>query len=416
MKTPFSRRMLIVLFGVGAVSLAGALLLSVFADDISGGPRTVQPSAYSRSAIGHSAFVDVLRSLDVPVVVSQHGSGTKAGESSLLVIMEPNPVAGFEIALNRMIDGAGRTLVVLPKWRGIPDPDKKAWVRDVQPRNEDAAADIAYELLSDQAMVIAVASASSLANTRGYPAPTIDQPQLVWDDYIVPIIHSEAGVLLGEIGIEYSDGTEGTVWILSDPDILSNHGIGRGDNAELTVRIIDDLRAGGGVVIDETMHGYDKPPSIFREMFEFPLLLATLQALLTVAILLWAATGRFGSPRGQVAAIAPGKAFLIDNTASLLHFGGHGNHMLSRYLQTSILDVKRGLHLPATLWHAPLIERLDRIGNARGLSINLTRLIEQVTNENEAARTHERHVLLIANRIYRWKQEMLHGHSSNRAG
>lgn len=150
-------------------------------------------------------------------------------------------------------------------------------------------------------------------------------------------------------------------------------------------------------------------------MFEFPLLLATLQALLTIAILLWASTGRFGSARRHVAAIAPGKAFLIDNTASLLHFGGHGTHMLSRYLQTTILDVKRGLHLPATVWHAELIGWLDRIAATRGISINLTKLIEQVTNESQSGRTNERHVLLLANRIYRWKQEMLHGHSSNHA-
>ena len=38
------------------------------------------------------------------------------------------------------------------------------------------------------------------------------------------------------------------ILILSDPDLLSNHGLRRGDNAVLAVRLIDHLRPAGGAV------------------------------------------------------------------------------------------------------------------------------------------------------------------------
>ena len=48
-------------------------------------------------------------------------------------------------------------------------------------------------------------------------------------------------ILIGEI---VDSGRR--IWVLSDPDIIANRGFGRGDNAALSVAVVDRLRANAG--------------------------------------------------------------------------------------------------------------------------------------------------------------------------
>ena len=57
---------------------------------------------------------------------------------------------------------------------------------------------------------------------------------------LIPIVSSPEGILLGELG-----RADGRVLVLADPDILATHGLGKGDNANLAFRIIDNLRDEG---------------------------------------------------------------------------------------------------------------------------------------------------------------------------
>ena len=83
--------------------------------------------------------------------------------------------------------------------------------------------------------------------------------------------------------------------VLSDPDMLSNHGLAHAGNPTAALAMLSELdRDGGPVVIDETLHGYGREPSVYRSLFDFPMLLATLQVALTVGVLLWAGMARFG--------------------------------------------------------------------------------------------------------------------------
>src|SRR6185436_16030104 len=111
-----------------------------------------------------------------------------------------------------------------------------------------------------------------------------------------------------------------------------NHGLARGDNAAIALAAIEAERpVGGVVVVDETLHGHVAAPSLWRELFDFPLSLATLSVLLALAFLLWAAMGRFGKPRPDTRPLGAGKRYLIDNTAELTRHGGHAAHALERY-------------------------------------------------------------------------------------
>ena len=404
--TVFSRKAVIALVVVGVLSFATAVGFAVFGKGVGAKP-SARADAYSRSAIGHRGFVELLRQYDVPVVVSQHDSGNRAGDSGLLIVAEPLIAAGdtsAEAELRAMLSQAGTSLVILPKWFGTPDSERPDWVGEVY------LLEGAEVLPTLQA--VGVAPQTVLTRCSSWSASGFDlQPSLaapyqllVRSDDLIPVIACEDGSLLGQI----TSGTR-TRYLLSDPDLLSNHGLDEGDNASLALAIVDQLRAGGAVVFDEIMHGYRNEPGVWNTLFEFPLVIATIQVLFSAALLLWAATGRFGAPLRGRPVLEPGKDFLIRNTADLLRFGGHSSHTLRRYLKTTVRAVARDLHAPPHLTGAALASWLDRLGEIRGLAVTLHGLEAEV--EAAAAQKSHRRALLAANRIFRWRQEMTHGSS-----
>jgi hypothetical protein len=155
------------------------------------------------------------------------------------------------------------------------------------------------------------------------------------------------------------------------------------------------------VVIDETLHGFGKEPSLFRSLFEFPLGLATIQALLAAAVLLWAAMGRFGAPRPPAPPLEAGKKALIGNIAALLAYGGHGAHALRRYLDGAVAEVRAALHVPAELKTAEADERLD--GAHGAIRLRDLRALVKVESRDR------RRILAIARRIHRWREETIRG-------
>ncbi len=107
--------------------------------------------------------------------------------------------------------------------------------------------------------------------------------------------------------------------MLTDPDIIENHGITKGDNLVFADAVFKGLLDGktGTVVFDETIHGFlraAQAPTKF--LFEFPYNLIAVQLVAGVALLLWAAMGRFGTPEIPERALKTGKRDLISSAAS----------------------------------------------------------------------------------------------------
>ena len=158
--------------------------------------------------------------------------------------------------------------------------------------------------------------------------------------------------------------TRAGIWVLSDPDVINNVGMSHPENARLAIALIDKLRAGGAVVIDETVHGHAQTPSLTRVLFSFPLVLATIQVLFCALIAMWAAMVRFGPKKVAPPPIAPGKDFLIRNTAALLRYGGHhvaGAARLSRRQRPDAWSRRRCTLAGATCPPTALTEWLERV-------------------------------------------------------
>jgi hypothetical protein len=392
---PFSRRALALVIGVGLASFAVAVGIAVLGDGSA--PPSAGADSYSRSALGHHALVELLRRLDVPVVVSRHDSVARAATRGVVVVAEPR-LLGDPARVGALLDQAGTALVVLPKWHGAADPGHRAWI---------ARADL-YDL-ADVNAVLAACGLPGRAVRPGAPArwtiadgldlgaaePTLAGPQLIEGSGLDPVVSAGDAILVGHVA-----RGDRELWVLTDPDLVANHGLGRGDNAVLAVAILDKLRNGGPVVVDETLHGHVSLPSVWRELATFPLSLAPASALLALLALVWAGTGRFGAPVPAGPGLRAGKLTLIDNIAELMRSGDHVAFALDRFLQLTVQEVARRTHAPPGAEPRAWLAQLERTRRPHTGLDALDREVRAVRAEG---------ALAAAARIHRWRQEMIDG-------
>ena len=113
---------------------------------------------------------------------------------------------------------------------------------------------------------------------------------------------------------------------------------------------------------------------------------------------------RFGPAKASAPPIAPGKDFLIRNTAALLQYGGHHTHALRRYLHLTVSAVRHALHAPS-LPPTAMTTWLERVRNNRGGN-DFTRRAREVGRHRRHARSA---MVEVADQVYRWRMEMTHG-------
>jgi hypothetical protein len=406
---PFSRRATQLVVGLSVASFAVGVLASIFSGEIAEIPSAGADS-FSPSAIGHKAFVETLKKLGTPVTVSRHASARKAGASAALLLLEPR-VSFFEGVRDKDIKDAVRdakkVLLVLPKWRGEVNPLKPRHLADAQPIMDGLVERVLDAAGVPGTLVRPGPGSGGWVNGLGVD-PTLPSPQLVRAAGLSPIVARAEGILLGEATIA---GTR--LFVLADPDVLETHGLGQGENALFAVRIVERLaRPGGPVVVDEVLHGFEEEPTVFKELFRFPLVLAVLSVLFALLLGLWAGMGRFGAPLPPPRTLEPGKRFLIDNTAELLRLGGHSSRTLQRYWQTSFQAVCQDLHAHPALSPRQRREWLAKLGERRGTE-DLSKLEREVEALSKAQADPAR-VVALASRIYRWRTEIVHGTDHDR--
>ena len=91
---PFDQRKVTWIVTISTASLTAGLLLIALSPDLES-TTSRQADSFSRSAIGHHALVEILRELDIPVLVSRHATSRRAG-TSLLMLLEPPEVSEGE--------------------------------------------------------------------------------------------------------------------------------------------------------------------------------------------------------------------------------------------------------------------------------------------------------------------------------
>jgi hypothetical protein len=404
----FSRRLLIGWVGAAVATFA----ISLYFMGRQGEPGTdaVGPSAYSRSAIGHAGFADMLQRLGMPVVKSRNNSADKLGKDGVLVLAEPRPTAVSEPALRALLE-ARAVLLVLPKWTGKASEKKPGWLATAEEK-PPAQAQWALNLVGGGEVVRERQPPIWGTNLLGR-TPKLESPvQLMRAVPMRAIIAGPAGILLGELNKNRA------IWVLADPDVIANHGIGQGENAALALAIINRLRGHDGpVVFDETIHGYlAQSATPLALLVQFPFVVATLMVVAALGLLLWATMARFGAPQTAPPPLSAGRQGLLQNVAQLITFAGHQQVMVRRYVQETVRETARQLHAPRGLSGEPLARWLTRVGEARGVTVDCAAVIGEVEQLADRRRSDLGPLVRLAREIHRWRREIVDGRSKHSRG
>ena len=298
---------------------------------------------------------------------------------------------------------ADRVLLILPKRDGVPSREHPGWISDAQllpaPEIQLLLTALDIDATVSYTRKVVVWEQNGLEVYPKISAPV----QLLESKHMQTLVSTDRGDLVAE----FHRGRRG-IWILSDPDVMENHGLSQGANAAFSVALINWLRGPNGrVVFDETIHGYvSQPPSPLRLLFTFPYVLATAQGVLAIGLLLWATVGRFGKPEPVVPALESGKLGLIRNIAELLGFARHHEIVVQRYVQEALRDAARLLHAPP-LPEGQLVPWLARVGKLRGAEPDCAEIVRRMedTKPTEASA-----LMAVARDIYRWRRGIIDGH------
>ncbi len=384
------------------ILVLGTIALAIFGGG--GSTETVGPSAFSRSAIGYAGIADVMHRLGARVLKSRGDSVASLDPAGVLVVAEP-----LDAPAQRMsqLMNAHTVLLILPKWRGQPSATHRGWISAARELPESTARSATQ--IANVAVVRVPRVTYWSTNEIGH-APVISAGgvQLIRSSRLRPVVGNDQGMLVGEL----RTGAR-RLWILADPDPMQNHGLADPDNAVFSVALINALRgAEGNIVFDEIVHGLaEKARSPWRMLFEFPFVLATIQAVIAVALLLWATMRRFGAPLSPPVELPSGKRSLIETTANLLDFARHRPIVIQRYVHEIVQDVGRQLHAPAGLPEPALIEWLRRTGRARDAQIDCGTVVHRADELVAAGRGASTQLATLARDIFRWKREVTDGGS-----
>jgi hypothetical protein len=414
----FSRRTLGWITGVAVTSLALAILLIAFGDDLEARRPNPHANTFSRSAVGHRALVEFLREMGLGVVSRQSPGAGSAGPRRPLVLAEPDtggPTGDQTPRIESLRADALRRraplVLVLPKWRGAPRQDKPEWIDKARLLPAQTVLRV-LAALDDSALKGAALDRAGMGPLRCSAAWTstafrieTSPPQLLRPmPAFEPVVRCGGGLLVARRRL--GEGPE--VYVVSDPDVLNNHGLGLGDNAVLVHELLAVRLRAAGIVFDETIHGFNRVPGLMAELRSFPLALAVLQGLVLAGMLVWAGVGRFGKPLPVAGDAEAGKEILIDNTARLLAGGGYAADSLSRYFRQVTRAVAAFHFLPPDLPEPEMLARLQQIANGRGVKVDLAAIERSIRALPEGPRGAER-AARIAKSLYDWRLEMTNG-------
>jgi hypothetical protein len=243
-------------------------------------------------------------------------------------------------------------------------------------------------------------------NMLGLAPELSSQVQVIEDTNLRPVLAAGGRVVVGE----RVDRNQ-RIWIVSDPDMLANHGLFSGRNAEFAIRLINALRPARGEVMFNELVAGDGAPSVnaLTLMLQFPFVIVTIQLLAASAFLLWAAMPRFGLPLPAPDMLAAGKQRLIQNAAILLSHSRHPEIIIVSYVRSSIRGVARELRAPPGLEWRRMIDWLTRVGESRGVAVDFPNLVRRMEELATARPGSARTLVEIAHDTQRWKLEILNG-------
>ena len=389
----FNPRLVIGLIAAGIASFAALLLLLAYGGGI-GASSDGRAHALSGAATG---FKGLVRLVGEHREAHLDESEDEWADHLLVVTLEARNTPE---QVSRLLESRADypTVLILPKWLTVNDPERRGWVRAVAPAAGMAASHllgkgVEVSLLPDDAPTRV--EGTSLLSGLQLPVPRA--PQQIEGPDLTPLAALPGGgALIARIGDRQH-------YVVADPDLLNNHGLRDPPTARAALALIDRMNGDGEFVdFDLTLNGYGDAtsPNVLRVAFEPPFLVMTLA--LVAAALLAGLHGafRFGPIRPEERAIAFGKAALVENSAGLIRLAGREARLGGAYADLVRQDIARTTAAPGWLQGEALDSYLDRMSRPGAPSFS-----------ELAARVHlaqGRHELMAAARaLFQWKKDII---------
>ena len=247
---PFRARAVLWVLAVGILGFLGTLVLGTFAPDLRSGADG-GAHALSNGATGFSGIVRLAQATGRNALVVRDDAQLLTED--LVVLTPPSGATDLTAVLaHRPVQP---TLIVLPKWLTAADPQRSGWVRYLQ---LVPAWDPARTLAPDTRLVVRRHASAGrplrvanflLARAR-FTAP---RPlQVMAGAGIRPLLtDGQGGIVVGQVG-------DKPLYVLADPDLLSNKGLRDPANAAAALALLDWMNATGrevGIDFDVTLNG-----------------------------------------------------------------------------------------------------------------------------------------------------------------
>jgi hypothetical protein len=393
---PFNARTVVAIVVAGIAAFILFILLSAFAGNLRGGGGDPRAHALSKTAIGFHGLVRLveLGGGRSRLVRDEAGQYT---EDLLVVTVEAQTDPDRLAALLERREGLP-TLVILPKWQVVRDPDRQGRV---------LAEGLLPEMVLDRVLdlgepvrVTRVAGAGGAPLKgedflEGLTASAPRETQVASHELLVPLLSRGHGAVLAQWG-------EWPHYLLADPDLMNNHGLADPDAARAAVEMLNVLSPAeaGSIAFDLTLNGLGSDRSPLRLALEPPFLPLTLALFLAALLAGLHGAFRFGAPAEGGRAIAFGKSQLVENSASLFKLARREHRAGAAYaeLVRETAAHQSGAHL--ALGDAELDAYLDRVSPD-----GRPKFSELAADARHAADPSQ--LLAAARALFQWKKDLI---------
>lgn len=359
----FNPLTMIVVTAVGIVAFIAMLVLGAYAPDLRSG-HNGGSHALSNGATGFSGLVRLAEATGQHPRIVRSTLELK-GEDLVIVTPEHGTIPLDKILVSR---GAKATLIVLAKWDSAADPLRPGWVRIsglLPPGDPQSTLAPAHPLViareKSKGEPLRTVDPTAPADLR-FLAPPVLQT-MTGSDLTPLIVSKDNRIVLAKVG-------KGQLYILADPDLINNHGMGDPRQARAALALLEFLNSTGAdaVMFDVTANGLGRSKSPLKLAFDAPFLAVTLTLFAAMLLAGWQALVRFGPVRRPPRAIAFGKAALVDNSAALVRKARRESALGPRYVQLIRDQAVALFGIPSSPDAQALDERLEGLNPARSFT------------------------------------------------
>ncbi|GAB2186756.1 hypothetical protein [Roseibium sp. LAB1] len=177
-----------------------------------------------------------------------------------------------------------------------------------------------------------------------------------------PIVGDTGAMLLADCPLaQTGDGDEERILVLSDPDLINNHGLRLGDNARIALDVLTEKAGTRNIVIDYSRSSWLRDPvtepkreRTWEDLLRFlgpPFLTLWLGTALLLGLALWRGFIRYGAIRDEETGPGAGKDLAVRARARLMRLSGQDGALVREYATARISATASALFGPAHARH-----------------------------------------------------------------